>query len=56
MVVLAELVLALVKAIVLSWDAITGWAYRLVYRSHKKVKNFNKVRAAHIISVMYGIC
>ena len=45
MVVLAEIVLYLIKAIVMSWDAIIGWAYRLVYRSDKRVENFNKVRA-----------
>ena len=50
MVVLAEIVLYLIKVIVMSWDAITGWAYRLVYRSDKRVKNFNKVRSGHVIS------
>jgi hypothetical protein len=54
MVVLAELVLYLIKAIVMSWDAITGWAYRLVYRSDKRVKNFNKVRAWYVIKNSIG--
>ena len=54
MVVLAEIVLYLIKAIVMSWDAITGWAYRLVYRSDKRVENFNKVRAGHVISILVG--
>ena len=55
MVVLADVVLALVKAIVLLWGALTNWAYRLVYRSHKKVNNFNKVGGSNIILIFLGL-
>ena len=54
MVVLADVVLALVKVIVLLWGALTNWAYRLVYRSAKKVKNFNKVGGSDIILIFLG--
>ena len=54
MVVLADIVLVLVKAMVMSWDAITGWAYRLVYRSEKRVNNFNKVRAQYDVLNLIG--
>ena len=55
MVVLADVVLALVKAVVLLWGALTNWAYRLVYRSDKKVNNFNKVGGSNIILIFLGI-
>ena len=48
MVAVGEVVLALVKAIVLTWGALTNWAYRLIYSSAKKVKNFNKVTGVYI--------
>ena len=48
MVAVGDVVLALVKAIVLSWGALTNWAYRLIYSSAKKVKNFNKVTGVYI--------
>ena len=54
MVVLADVVLALVKVIVLLWGALTNWAYRLVYRSAKKVKNFNKVGGSDINLIFLG--
>ena len=55
MVVLADVVLSLVKAIVLLWGALTNWAYRLVYRSAKKVNNFNKVTSLSIFLDLVGI-
>ena len=55
MVVLADVVLALVKAIMLLWGALTNWAYRLIYRSDKKVNNFNKVGGSNIILIFLGL-
>ena len=55
MVVLADVVLALVKAIVLLWGALTNWAYRLVYRSDKKVNNLNKVGGSNSILIFLGL-
>jgi len=42
---LGKVLLAVVKAVVLTWGLLTTWAYRVAYASSKKVKNFNKVRA-----------
>ena len=40
---LGKVLLALVKAVVLTWGFLTAWAYRVAYGSRRRVKNFNKV-------------
>jgi len=42
---LGKVLLAVVKAVVLTWGLLTTWAYRVAYGSRRRVKNFNKVRA-----------
>ena len=54
MVVLAEIVLALINTIVMLFDVISGWAYRLIYRPDKRVKNFKKVRAGYGLYLQSG--